>query len=269
MHSPRFFPDVSRPDVRPALSAWQKEWDSLRGEIEILRYTSVKHPCGAPIHVMVDKSASLTREATLGGVLFINGQTYGLTVAHAFLPSIQAPEISSESETNDEFCFDDDDDEGNSEMNTRAVLYTAQKEMESFRRTQYKDQRAERSATSSKPTVYPLATSSAFGTLQKGPTTNLGRLCKASTGHGGGLDWAVILIGDEQYRKSNVIRTPEVIIIDEVASDSPKDVKVLAVTPHGHIRGSISGTPYYLKISGSGCFEECWTACLDETICKY
>lgn len=114
--------------------------------------------------MMVDKSAFLTREATLGGVVSIHGQTYGLTVAHAFQPPIQALGMSSESDSDDEFCLDDNDDQGTSKVDPTAVLYTAHEKRKSFRRTYREDQEAEISATSSKPTVYPFATSLAFGT---------------------------------------------------------------------------------------------------------
>lgn len=257
-------------DVIPAyLPARQEEWVSLKGDTEIHRQTRVKNPCGAPIHIFVNSFTTLTREATLGGVVFINGQTYGLTVAHAFTSSMQPPEISTESEIDDSFCFDDDDDEGRSEVDPIAVSYAANEET-SFRTTHHKVPRADSSASSLMPTVYNITSSASYFTLRGGSRTNLGRLCMASTGRGEGPDWAVISIEDGQYRKPNVIMTPDVyIVITKIASDSPKNMKVLAVAPRGLISGSISGTPYYLGNSENRCFEKCWMARLLAPICKY
>ncbi len=279
LDSPRFNakdskPNRIAPDSREYLSERYPQWCFLDEVIKIYRDINVNNPCGAPINFIVGKTVGSFRRATLGGVIVLNGQIYGLTAAHGLLESTQALAMSSEAESDNDFCLEDDDDEGSSKMDRTAVLYPTHKERKMFQETGLVDQPAITSPMTIKPQRTTVVPSATFPTVET--SVYLGDFRTSLSGYLGDGDWAIILIEDEEYKKPNTITVPtqadragKTGTIAKVASDELKDLEVLAVTSsRGIVRGRVSGTPYYSGVIGNTLFQKWWTAHLEHPIGK-
>lgn len=105
--------------VQPVLMAHDEDVavvDNL--EIQLRRYvysTTLQRGCGVPVTLQVLPGAKEgLRRSTLGGYVLVGGELYALTVAHAFLESLDAGTSTDnepfEANLDDQDSFEEDDD---------------------------------------------------------------------------------------------------------------------------------------------------------------
>jgi len=234
---------------------------------------------------------STARKATIGGIVRLGDELFGLTVAHAFLdilekkPTAQRGEIefSCEYTSSDEGEEDDEDEEDKdlevtSQGIQRLPIFRSMSNKEagivSPKYTYFDDSTSESSESDVIQSQSQDARICAPPSLQlrqepelETAKVVLGRLSTISHGNNmSNLDWA--LVGLEKAKFSTLSDNLEVSTY--IVGIAPSKAAVSVVTgSNGIINGTISESLTFMQLPNSIAFQEMWTVRLDGAICEW
>ncbi|KAH0543167.1 hypothetical protein FGG08_002512 [Glutinoglossum americanum] len=224
----------------------------------VLLLDEFANPCGAPISTRAPTSglSSDPRSATMGGVLSIGGEYYGLTVQHIISDDFRPDDppggngdqliLEVDSEFDDEDLGDSDTSEGDhccKEWDTRfTVIYS---------------NRAAKLGPEYRSNTKRHANSAMIGTL-----------LKQSHWVDEALDWLLFKIENINFSAGNEMVLNEKKLLPKRSDrDTPPDRNVWVATGNtGVVKGHISGTVFYLNIGCQKGFQKVWVVRLERDI---
>ncbi|KAI9764567.1 MAG: peptide-N4-(N-acetyl-beta- glucosaminyl)asparagine amidase [Geoglossum simile] len=216
--------------------------------------------CGVPIFIgrPGTKSLSTARKATMGGVIPVGGECYGLTVAHAFTMGFEKLIESTEGKIDFAFDSDSDSDDGSFILDIGGYSPEPEVDRALVKFGDLATSEGERYLTRPDPD------SQSFESYHGAPI-KIGTVQRSS---GNSLDWALVTMVDNRLKLRNEISVPgrAPIYADRIAAGTkPLDTEALAATgSRGAIKCCISGTPVFMKTPYNDKYQEVWVVRLLE-----
>ncbi|KAK0627599.1 hypothetical protein B0T14DRAFT_512945 [Immersiella caudata] len=217
--------------------------------------------------------------AWLGGVVKYDGQLLAHTVNHFLSPARQAkirPQDAAETETSDVECeimglsdWEDDDDEM-ADVTSRASLTPNHSDREESESEGGSPLESERSSASNASIRSPVDSSVEDSPLLPGDHVDE----EASAPQ----PWIIAgdVIATSEYLDSAFLRVDMMDLDDsliiplgsyeEHVETAPRDVTVRTMTRLGEVSGTLSGTPFFVRLPGTKDFQEVYTAKMDSAL---
>ncbi|KAH7416641.1 hypothetical protein BKA64DRAFT_636042 [Cadophora sp. MPI-SDFR-AT-0126] len=216
---------------------------------DIVEWPPSKSICGIPVYgrEQIGPDSYSSYEATVGGVVCLNGKPYGLSTAHSF----QKEDLST-SAPDDEFDFE--------------FAYGDWEETDSFDKTSETSPTSDTSFSSHSPNSSTQISQSQGRTNPLGTYVPRGAVKWMSLDSGNiGSDWALVefrplnpvSVNTVSFLKNSLTRQ---LLIKSIVQTGPAERKVLAVTGfNGIVPGVMSKIPTFMMLPGGDSFEEVWT----------
>ena len=229
------------------------------------------------------------RKATIGGLLCINSDIYGLTVAHVFSSPQHGAILPEPSEM--EFCLEDDAIQSEGEhveqdfveatsrgeiVHTRFVLANTKAGSLSSDATDDEDfECSEGLFDLGNTDTTRLESQPSHHLKDKGNIRLLGKLAAMSSRtKSRNLDWALIKLDQEtkmsvtqSWSKESVSIEDRLLPLDNVAPRPIANTVVIISPQHGVLNGELLETVAFVQLPGGIAFQEMWTVRVNGPIC--
>jgi hypothetical protein len=255
-------------------------------------YLPSNSSCGALLARRYDPGSSAIRMATLGGIVCLRDEYFGLTAAHVFSGAYDPEYLTTKCDS--EFAFDADSDAGSDgdeqdlvSMTSEGIEALPAQDIERCELTRGVIGSISSSSESSaltpkehegRPIGGDVSYFSDASLWQENASSStdkwqsFGKLLSVAGNNG--ADWALIEIENRTFTARNLISWEEngqqrSLHPRNIAAETPSDHDVVLATGlNGVLKGKISGTPSYVLLPRGVEYQEVWSIQLDSVLGK-